>query len=216
MNQCKTFLKGDLWQEWDKLETDQRLKIPAPPVEKPAPPNALRIALQPPEEITCGNQNLREVIAQRRSRREYTEQPLSLEELSYLLWATQGVREVLHGKTTFRTVPSAGSRHPFETYLLIQNVEGVEPGLYRYLAVSHELIWQNDFDSCCRTDRTGVQPFCREQRRDIHMDGDPLSHSLALWRSLPQVDRPGCRPCLPESLPGLRVDRCRNLCSRSL
>jgi SagB-type dehydrogenase family enzyme len=37
-------------------------------------------------------------------------------------------------------VPSAGARHAFETYLLVKRVEGLEPGLYRYLAIEHTLI----------------------------------------------------------------------------
>ena len=41
---------------------------------------------------------------------------------------------------TKRTVPSGGAMHPYETYLLISNVEGLEPGLYRYLAIEHKLL----------------------------------------------------------------------------
>ena len=40
---------------------------------------------------------------------------------------------------TLRTVPSAGARHPFETFLLLNNVEGFEAGLYRYIATKHKL-----------------------------------------------------------------------------
>ena len=65
---------------------------------------------------------------------------MSLEELSFLLWATQGVRGLIRdGLVTLRTVPSGGGMHPFETYLLVNRVEGVEPGIYRYLAVEHKL-----------------------------------------------------------------------------
>ena len=42
-------------------------------------------------------------------------------------------------RATFRSVPSAGSCHPYETYLVVRNVEGLDPGLYRYLAISHKL-----------------------------------------------------------------------------
>ncbi len=64
---------------------------------------------------------------------------LTLEELTYLLWLTQGVKEIVTPKHTLRTVPSAGARHAFETYLLINQVEGLKPGLYRYLALENEL-----------------------------------------------------------------------------
>ena len=65
---------------------------------------------------------------------------MSFEEFSYLLWATQGVREIYRdGTAVRRTVPSAGSCHPFETYLLVNAVEGLEVGLYRYLGRTHEI-----------------------------------------------------------------------------
>ncbi|MBI3945406.1 MAG: SagB/ThcOx family dehydrogenase, partial [Armatimonadetes bacterium] len=78
----------------------------------------------------------------RRSRRRFTPEPLTLEELSFLLWATQGVREAHPrdgGTITFRTVPSGGARHPFETYILVNRVTGVKPGLHRYLPLDHRL-----------------------------------------------------------------------------
>jgi SagB-type dehydrogenase family enzyme len=53
---------------------------------------------------------------------------------------TQGVKRVVEQRATFRTVPSAGARHPFDTYIAINHVEGLKSGLYRYLALSHELI----------------------------------------------------------------------------
>jgi SagB-type dehydrogenase family enzyme len=85
--------------------------------------------------------NLLEVIEKRRSLRRYDETAvMTTKELSYLLKYTQGVREIDEKRDlTNRFVPSAGSRHPFETYLLIQRVEGFVPGLYRYIAQRHAL-----------------------------------------------------------------------------
>jgi SagB-type dehydrogenase family enzyme len=65
---------------------------------------------------------------------------LSLSELSFLLWATQGVDRVMRDVATFRTVPSAGARHAFETLLVVERVEGLAPGLYQYLAHGHRLL----------------------------------------------------------------------------
>jgi SagB-type dehydrogenase family enzyme len=65
--------------------------------------------------------------------------PLTLAELSYLLWCTQGIKPDSPPHITRRTVPSAGSRHPFETLLLINRVSGLEPGLYRHVASQHAL-----------------------------------------------------------------------------
>lgn len=74
----------------------------------------------------------------RTSVRDYAIDPISMEELSYLFWCTQGVKETgrIH---SFRTVPSAGARHAFETYLLVNDVEGLKPGLYRYLSINGQL-----------------------------------------------------------------------------
>ena len=84
--------------------------------------------------------DLIEAMNNRVSERRYSDQPLTLKELSLLLWVTQGVKEVTNRPATLRTVPSAGSRHPFETYLLINKVEGLEPGLYQYAALDHKLM----------------------------------------------------------------------------
>ena len=63
---------------------------------------------------------------------------MSLEELSQLLWATQGITASVSGHQ-LRTAPSAGALYPTETYLLINRVDGVEPGLYHYDVETHQL-----------------------------------------------------------------------------
>lgn len=79
-------------------------------------------------------------IGDRRSRRAYTDEALSLAELSFLLWATQGIRQVHPKKIhAFRTVPSGGCRHPYETYLRVNNAEGLPSGLWRYSAENTSL-----------------------------------------------------------------------------
>jgi SagB-type dehydrogenase family enzyme len=80
-------------------------------------------------------------LKSRQSRRKFTPEALSLAELSYLLFASQGLlEEVGNGYISHRTVPSAGARHPFETYLAVNRVEGLNPGNYRYLPFSHQLL----------------------------------------------------------------------------
>jgi SagB-type dehydrogenase family enzyme len=136
----RQFLKPREWSEWDALDRDEAKGVPAPPLQKPYPPDTALIDLVAPDDLTVGTMPLIEAIRGRKSRRRFTDEPLSLEELSFLLWATQGVHETwLNGKATRRTVPSGGSRHPFETYLLANRVTGLEPGLYRYLALEHKL-----------------------------------------------------------------------------
>lgn len=120
------------------IDSDQRKGLPQPPFEKPVPPGAILIDLPKPSPDTIAKPRLFDCISDRKSRRKFTDQYLTLAELAYLLWATQGVREVIAGRA-FRTVPSAGCRHPFDTYLAVSRVDGLEPGIYRYLALSHQL-----------------------------------------------------------------------------
>jgi SagB-type dehydrogenase family enzyme len=136
----RLLLKANLWDLWDRLETDQKNGQPNPPLQVPPPEGAPLIDLPSLEEIDHGDMPLREAIRRRQSYRAYNQQPLSLPELSFLLWATQGVRAVVQGGAVVRrTIPSAGSRHPFETYLLVQRVQGLQMGIYRYLSLEHQL-----------------------------------------------------------------------------
>lgn len=79
-----------------------------------------------------GKISVEEAINLRRSIRKYKDEPLTLEQVSQILWAAYGVNA--HGK---RTSPSAGACYPFEVYVAVSNVEGLEPGLYHYDGESH-------------------------------------------------------------------------------
>jgi SagB-type dehydrogenase family enzyme len=152
MEAHRRFLKSDRWDEWRKLETDQRKGVSPPQPQKPFPENAKLIPLVSPEKLTIGRMPLIEAIRHRRSRRVYTDESFTLEELSFLLWATQGISRITphdvskdlykalaRSRAVLRTVPSGGARHPFETYLLVNRVVGVERGLYRYLPLENKL-----------------------------------------------------------------------------
>jgi SagB-type dehydrogenase family enzyme len=132
----REFLKSDRWEEWRHSDYDQKRHVPRPPLEKPAPTGALQIELPAVETLAVGQISVCQAIRQRRSQRSFSTEPLILEELTFLLWATQGISG---GKNTLRSVPSGGACHPFETYLSIQRVANLEPGLYRYLAIEHRL-----------------------------------------------------------------------------
>jgi len=119
--------------------SDQEKGLPQPPLQLDWDESAPAIELPPPAEITVPSTDLRTIIEQRRSVRTYADTPLTLNELAWLLWATQGVQEVGPGRT-LRTVPSGGARHPFETVLSVNRVEGVPPGLWRYVAIGHKLV----------------------------------------------------------------------------
>jgi SagB-type dehydrogenase family enzyme len=137
--------------------------VPQPPLELPVPEEARRIPLPEPKLPEDPRYELCSVLGRRRSIREYSALPISLLELSFLLWATQGVREVTDRPSTLRPVPSAGARHAFETYLLVNRIEGLKPGLYRYVALEHALIEMDKtpttamgIGSACRNS----QPLC--------------------------------------------------------
>jgi SagB-type dehydrogenase family enzyme len=92
------------------------------------------IALPAPSR--SGDMSVEEALERRRSLREYAPRALTLAEVAQLLWAAQGVTEPLRG---FRTAPSAGATFPLEVDVVLQGIEGVEDGVYRYLPAEHAL-----------------------------------------------------------------------------
>jgi len=114
--------------------------VPQPPLELPWDESLDLIPLPAPAEIRLPSSDLRTMIEQRTTIRAYSDQFLTQVELAYLLWCTQGVKSKTDRPALSRTVPSAGARHPFETYLLINKVENLQPGLYRYISTCHSLI----------------------------------------------------------------------------
>jgi SagB-type dehydrogenase family enzyme len=140
----REFLKDRIRKGIDFSRTDQSRGIAPPPLEKPARPGSQTIALVRPEDFQgIPPLPLTAAIARRESRRRYLASPLTLEELAYLLWATQGVRRRLDRGHALRTVPSAGCRHALETYLCVLHVQGLAQGLYRYLPLEHQLVLEH-------------------------------------------------------------------------
>ncbi len=138
------FLKDSIRKNIDFRSSDQHRGVPVPPAQEPADPSLPRIDLPDIRSFSKAvpEMDLKAAIAGRKSRRRFSGAPLTLEELAFLLWATQGRREPARPTPHFRTVPSAGARHSFETYLYIQQVETLAMGLYRYLPLSHQLVVQ--------------------------------------------------------------------------
>lgn len=136
----RNMLKSRFGELRDNL-SDQRLGVPQPPLERPCPPGAPLVELPDPALAFPGQVNLFQLLKARRSRREFSGEPLSLQQVSALLWATQGVDSIIRdGFATLRTVPSGGSRHPFETYIAAIDVNDLQAGVYRYLATVHKLL----------------------------------------------------------------------------
>lgn len=80
--------------------------------------------------------SIEQSLLQRRSVRSYMGEPLTLPEVSQLLWAAQGITD----PRGFRTAPSAGALYPLETYVVAGNVRGLSPAVYRYEPNEHQLL----------------------------------------------------------------------------
>lgn len=186
------------------MVSDQMAGIDIPPVQKELTYNQVLIPLPEPDSSVLIKTNLFSCIQDRKSHRKFSDENLSLAELSFLLWGTQGVREVFYNnKMTRRNVPSGGSRHPFETYLAIHQVEGLKQGIYRYQPLNHALVFLHEVEdlrnkiikasanqdfagNCAVTFIWSVIPYRTEWRyglvskKDIMMDCGHLCQNLYL------------------------------------
>lgn len=122
--------------EWT---SDQIKKLPQPPLVKEQMSEEV-IPLTRDFANTIQEHDFLTLLKMRKSNRVYTDGTMTVDQLSFLLWAVQGVKSI-RGKryATLRTVPSGGARHPFETYMIVRNIEGLKQGLYHYLPMSHSL-----------------------------------------------------------------------------
>jgi SagB-type dehydrogenase family enzyme len=91
---------------------------------------------------TAGGLALTRCLAERRSVREFTPEPLPLAHAGQLLWAAQGLTD----EEGFRTAPSAGALYPLELLLAAGDVEDLSPGVYRYEPEGHTLLSAGEGD----------------------------------------------------------------------
>jgi SagB-type dehydrogenase family enzyme len=119
-----------------------RAKPRLPPLYKDYP-GTKKISLPSPD---YRGMVLEDAIKKRRSVREYSSRPLELNQVSQILFAAQGLTESLHGRPV-RAAPSAGALYPVEVYVIVNNVEGLQKGIYHYSVLDHalELIKVGDF-----------------------------------------------------------------------
>jgi SagB-type dehydrogenase family enzyme len=89
-----------------------------------------------PDPAHDSNTSIEKALLSRRSVREFKAEPLTLREVSQLLWAAQGIT----GPAGFRTAPSAGALYPLEIYVAAGSVESLPSGVYRYKPDGHELV----------------------------------------------------------------------------
>ena len=140
-DQHRYFLKDSIRKTVDFSKTDQNQSLPPPPIEKPYQNDRKVIPLISPSDLVdLYAITLQSAINNRQSRRQFKGESISLTELSFLLWATQGIRQPIDYGHALRTVPSAGARHALETYLAVLNVDSLGAGFYRYLPVSHSIL----------------------------------------------------------------------------
>ncbi len=142
--QGRAFLSSG-WKDVDAFLSDQALGRQAPPLFVEPVAGQSVVALPEPLASGLGSASFRDITAARKSRRSFSDSPLSQAELSFLLWAAAGVKDKeaankAGAKAAFRTVPSGGCRHPLELYAYVRRIEGLKPGLYRYLAKDHALV----------------------------------------------------------------------------
>lgn len=103
----------------------------------------IEVHIKLPPHQSSGALSVEEALEKRRSRRNYRDAPLMLEDVAQILWAAQGITHKLGG---LRTAPSAGALYPLEIYLISGDVEGLEAGVYHYQPDVHELTLHKDGD----------------------------------------------------------------------
>lgn len=131
----RDFMKAKMLHEY---ASDQMLKKTQPPLVKAAQHELIFLS-KDFSKLPIENDFLK-IVNQRKSHRVYANEPLSIDEVSYLLWCTQGVKTTIKNNyATIRTVPCGGARHEFETYLSIHHVTGLKQGVYHYLPMEHAL-----------------------------------------------------------------------------
>lgn len=95
-----------------------------------------------PKPQTQGKMSVEEALQQRRSVREYKDQPLTVEEIAQLLWAAGGFSR----PGGYRTAPSAGALYPLEYAVVAGNVTGLPAAVYKYRPALHDLVKIKDGD----------------------------------------------------------------------
>jgi SagB-type dehydrogenase family enzyme len=145
-----------------QIITDRQKNMPQPNILKPYDDDENVIDLPQMRSDVITKNELYACINDRRSVRIYSSEFITLDELSYMLWATQGIKCIIGDNVgTLRNVPASGATHSFETYLLITRVEGLEKGVYRYLPLRHALYFMystNNIESII-DEATPDQPY---------------------------------------------------------
>ncbi|MBU0928804.1 MAG: SagB family peptide dehydrogenase, partial [Spirochaetes bacterium] len=181
----RAFLRSN-WARLDDYKSPKELGLPRPPFVRPAPDGARLVALPDPAATGLGGKSFGECTATRRSRRKYRPEAISLEELSFLLWSCAGVKTV-RNDNAFRTVPSGGCRHPLDLCIYARRVAGLEPGLYRYMAVDNALALLRPAASVPGTDMEKTGFLDLDAEMDAGLSGQLWNcAAMFVWTAVPE------------------------------
>jgi len=151
----RRFMQGDRQSDEEKFDflSDQRRGLPMPPLTKaPMAGEDARVLLPKDFSGLDTKCDFAQLIYERKSCRLFTGEKMTLLQLSFLLWATQGVKGIRgKGYATLRTVPSGGARHEYETYLVVSSIEGLVSGVYHYLPMEHALEYLGSVENVPQT-----------------------------------------------------------------
>ena len=136
------FLRKTRYPDFSTVDLIKR--VPQPPTELPVREGARVIRLPDPKDLAVSDVTVREAIEGWQQAPYFSRSSLTLGELSFLLWCTQGVRKTGDDEVQTRNVISGGSRYPLETFFVAGEVEGIPTGLYRYLPLSHRIVLERE------------------------------------------------------------------------
>jgi len=112
--------------------------------EAPVDEDEISLTYILPSPSTDGDLSVESALENRRSQRDFQDKALSVDQLSQILWAAYGITsprpDAPNMRGGLRTSPSAGALYPLEVYAIVGNVDGIEPGAYKYISEEHKII----------------------------------------------------------------------------
>lgn len=137
-NAGREFIEGTRYPDYSTV--DLVLRVKEPPHELPIRDGQTKIKLPSPKKFKVPDVSVRKAIEGYEPVGFFSRSSITLKDLSYILWCTQGFKKIVSETIELRNIPSSGSRYPLETYFVASDVEGLEPGLYRFLPQSHSIV----------------------------------------------------------------------------
>lgn len=128
-----------------------------------------------------GPVSVEKALAQRRSVRTYKDEPLSLAQVSQILWAAQGITDPKNGK---RTAPSAMASYFLELYLISGNISGLPQGMYKYQAEGHQLMEMAKGDAKTKLFEAAGQAPIKNAPAALIITGDSKRSKKPEWMHL--------------------------------